>query len=481
MSDQLGQSEQLSTDSPQVLNPGERVFPWPIVDKSLPRPAPTEAYSWSKYNPNAQIHYLTDHNRANSVLSSSVFDGAVLGFDLEWKPNYIKGNPENPVALIQLASHDAIYLVQISSMREFPLVLADILANPSIVKAGVAIQNDALKLYNDCCVTMCNCVDLSLFAKTVDNERWQGKYNSPLGLGRLVESYEYLLLEKGRITRSNWEASLIPAQIEYACNDAHAAYVLYERFAQMKLLLPAPPDSKWFSFNLISGLLRNPDGTDWHPINPLYNSGPPPPPRIPREHKPKDDTNNSATLLEGEEPAPDAQKPSNSRDFKRKFSGRSNSNPHHKDYDTLLFNRDTTLPHTPRFRGPHHPNAIHTSSQRAPPNASNVGSSSHSQVADSNPQVNSAVSAPASRAFDAHANTVPGSNRARHFKRSSATRNNGPSNDPDKQIIFPPSRQFTRPSSEQVDRKSQDEPRSPKPRRPYKPRPKPVSQPGTTT
>jgi len=59
-----------------------------------------------------------------------------------------------------------------------------------------------------------NCVDLSLLARTVDNDQWKGKYNSPLGLARLVEFYEYRLLPKDKITRSNWEKDLTPSQVE---------------------------------------------------------------------------------------------------------------------------------------------------------------------------------------------------------------------------------------------------------------------------
>ncbi|PPQ63518.1 hypothetical protein CVT24_004746 [Panaeolus cyanescens] len=452
--------------------PAEKIYPWPIVDKSLPRPAPTEAYSWSRYNPQATIHYLTDHNRANSVLSASVFDGAVLGFDLEWRPNYIKGKPENPVALIQLASDSAIFLLQISGMREFPLVLADILANPSIVKAGVAIQNDAIKLYNDCHVTMCNCVDLSLLARTVDNDRWQGKYSSPLGLGRLVESYEYLLLEKGRITRSNWEASLIPAQIEYACNDAHAAFILHQRFENMKSLLPAPPNPKWFSFNLISGRLCNPDGTDWYPYNPLYKAGPPPPPRIPKELKPTDDVNEPSASLESEPFAAPLQQPSSSGGNQRKLSGHSDFTPRYKLSETSIrnSNREPITSRSPQFWGPQRPRAI---SHNASRNSPNVGSSSRSQVTDSNPQVISAVNTAASRSsFDTQSKSISRNNRYRHAKKPSAfTRSTAPSDDSNKNMASP-NPQLPAHQAEQIDLTKNTSPRSPKARRSYKPRPK---------
>jgi hypothetical protein len=36
---------------------------------------------------------------------------------MEWKPTFVKGGKENPVALIQIASADFILLIQISAMK----------------------------------------------------------------------------------------------------------------------------------------------------------------------------------------------------------------------------------------------------------------------------------------------------------------------------------------------------------------------------
>lgn len=88
---------------------------YPRIDKSLPRPAPTRAYSWKEYNPKANLLYLRDHERANQELSK--LSATVLGFDLEWKPNFYKGHKENRVALVQLAYHDTVLLLQISAMQ----------------------------------------------------------------------------------------------------------------------------------------------------------------------------------------------------------------------------------------------------------------------------------------------------------------------------------------------------------------------------
>ena len=62
-----------------------------------------------------------------------------------------------------------------------------------------------------------NCVDLSLLARTVDNQRWKGKYSNPIGLSRLCEAYEELTLQKGKVQLSNWERALDLRQQECAC------------------------------------------------------------------------------------------------------------------------------------------------------------------------------------------------------------------------------------------------------------------------
>lgn len=99
---------------PTFLNPWES----PRVEKYPPRPAPTKAYSWKEYNPLAKRLYIRDHEQANEELSK--LNATVLGFDLEWKPNFFRGNKENPVALVQLANYDTILLLQISAMEGRP-------------------------------------------------------------------------------------------------------------------------------------------------------------------------------------------------------------------------------------------------------------------------------------------------------------------------------------------------------------------------
>ncbi|TFK76823.1 ribonuclease H-like protein [Pluteus cervinus] len=261
-------------------------------------------YSWRTYSPNARLVYLRDHQQADNEIAQ--LNPGLLGFDLEWRPTYVKGYPENPVALVQLASDNTILLLQIKAMREFPQKLRELLEDPAYIKTGVGIQNDALKLYRDWDVSTYNCVDLSLLARTVDNARWKGKYKESIGLSRLMETYHSLSLAKGRTTRSNWEKHLSFEQQEYASNDAHAGFVLYKTLSAMFEGLPKPPKPEYYSFHAIRGNLYNFSGVPWSCHNPDYDPGPPPEPKKPKKPKISKDTDSTATA----QPQPiDAQSP----------------------------------------------------------------------------------------------------------------------------------------------------------------------------
>ena len=68
----------------------------------------------------------------------------VLGFDTETRPSFRKGRV-NPPSLVQLATARAVYLVQLS-WWPFGPELAGLLADPAVIKAGVAIGDDMREL-----------------------------------------------------------------------------------------------------------------------------------------------------------------------------------------------------------------------------------------------------------------------------------------------------------------------------------------------
>lgn len=84
------------------------------VEVAAPTRPQLPHYSWRVNNPTSSLQYITDH-RAADIALSQLAQGP-LGFDLEWRPNFRKWGKENSVALVQLASHDTILLLQVSAM-----------------------------------------------------------------------------------------------------------------------------------------------------------------------------------------------------------------------------------------------------------------------------------------------------------------------------------------------------------------------------
>ena len=73
--------------------------------------------------------------------------------------------------------------------------------------------DDCIKLWKDHQVSVRNCVDLALLARSVDPQ-WKGPYKGGIGLSRLAETYLQRKLPKGGIQRSNWEMELSTSQQE---------------------------------------------------------------------------------------------------------------------------------------------------------------------------------------------------------------------------------------------------------------------------
>jgi len=143
----------------------------------------------------------------------------ILGFDTETRPSFKRGESYK-VALIQLATADTVYLIQIQKTG-LSERFTTILSNPNIIKAGVAIRDDIKGLQKYRHFTAEGFVDLSLVAREK-------------GIG--VESVKKMtaLLLGFRISKSaqtsNWETpTLTEKQIEYAATDAWVCLEIYKK------------------------------------------------------------------------------------------------------------------------------------------------------------------------------------------------------------------------------------------------------------
>jgi hypothetical protein len=77
-------------------------------------------YDWRMFAaPGAQLHYIRTEETANERIAriASRTTPFVIGLDFEWRPTFVAGRPENPIALVQVSCEDEILLVQVSAMR----------------------------------------------------------------------------------------------------------------------------------------------------------------------------------------------------------------------------------------------------------------------------------------------------------------------------------------------------------------------------
>src|SRR5277367_4134934 len=80
------------------------------------------SYSYRRSNPYISLSYFR-YSFENDI-QLPILPHGPLGFDLEWRPNFKKGGKKNPVALVQIANAQFVFLVQISAMaRTFSLHL----------------------------------------------------------------------------------------------------------------------------------------------------------------------------------------------------------------------------------------------------------------------------------------------------------------------------------------------------------------------
>ncbi len=155
----------------------------------------------------------------------------VVGFDTETRPAFHKGEDYLP-CLVQVATARRVYLWQLQKMN-FSGALAELLAAPHIVKAGVALAGDLGQLQRLYPLQPRAIVDLGKVAKRHGNRQTGLRNLAALFLGGRVP--------KGART-SNWAAPhLTPAQIGYAANDAWISRELYLCFARLGLLAEDQP------------------------------------------------------------------------------------------------------------------------------------------------------------------------------------------------------------------------------------------------
>jgi len=150
----------------------------------------------------------------------------LLGFDTETRPSFKKG-VNHPPSLIQLAGSQTVYLFQVDQLPPAN-GLQSILADPAIIKTGVAVRDDIKDLKRIWPFEESGFIDLGELARRLDLKTH--------GLRNLAANFLGFRISK-HAQVSNWSREeLTPKQIIYAATDAWVSREIHLAMAGLGLL-----------------------------------------------------------------------------------------------------------------------------------------------------------------------------------------------------------------------------------------------------
>jgi ribonuclease D len=162
---------------------------------------------------------VVDNLRAFKKVFPRLSNEKILGFDTETRPSFRRGR-KNRVSLIQLASGNLACLFRINKI-DLPEELISLLANPEVVKAGVAVHDDIRFLKGIRKFDPAGFIDLQNLVKNYGIQSSGLKKLTAIVLG-------FRISKRQQVT--DWEADqLSEAQQIYAATDAWVCHEIYRK------------------------------------------------------------------------------------------------------------------------------------------------------------------------------------------------------------------------------------------------------------
>lgn len=171
-----------------------------------------------------KIELITQGESLGKVFKE-IKEHAVVGFDTETKPAFVKGQVHK-VSLLQLAIPHKVFLIRLN-FTGLDKEIIHFLESEKIVKAGVGIRDDIKTLHRLGKFHAAGFAELSVMARESGLEVESVKKLTALLLG--------FRISKGAQT-SNWEAeNLNEKQIIYAATDAWVCLEIYNKLYSTKV------------------------------------------------------------------------------------------------------------------------------------------------------------------------------------------------------------------------------------------------------
>lgn len=167
------------------------------------------------------IQSANEAERAVEVLRQS----PILGIDTETRPTFKKG-VSHKVALLQVANEQLCFLFRMNEIGFLPC-MADLLADPKVLKVGLSLKDDFLMLKRrDASFRPGGYIDLQNYVKQMGIE--------DMSLQKLYANVFHKRISKSA-QLSNWEADILTdAQKVYAATDAYTCIQLYKELESLK-------------------------------------------------------------------------------------------------------------------------------------------------------------------------------------------------------------------------------------------------------
>lgn len=155
----------------------------------------------------------------------------LLGFDTETRPAFRRGESYLP-SLLQLASSREVFLFQLGPLGPDP-ALAALLEDPGVLKAGVAVTYDVVKLREVIPFEPEGFLEIETLARALNIKNG--------GLRNLAGLLLGFRISKAAQT-SRWDSERLTAtQVAYAATDAWASREVFLKLAQLNEAAGNPP------------------------------------------------------------------------------------------------------------------------------------------------------------------------------------------------------------------------------------------------